>query len=98
VQALQAMGRLAGDHGTVLVADRKVGERFAPPGDLVERLMYGFSLSVCLPDSMSHSGSAATGTAMRPDTFRRYAELAGFAGVDTLDVDHDFWRFYRLHP
>ncbi|HEY1574636.1 MAG TPA: hypothetical protein VGG05_25115 [Pseudonocardiaceae bacterium] len=46
---------------------------------------------------MSHPGSAATGTAMRPDTFRRYAELAGFATVDTLDVDHDFWRFYRLH-
>lgn len=96
VQALQAMGRLAGDRGTVLVADMKVGERFAPPGDLVERLMYGFSLSVCLPDSMSHPGSAATGTAMRPDTFRGYAELAGFAAVDTLDVDHDFWRFYRL--
>ncbi|HEX5120151.1 MAG TPA: class I SAM-dependent methyltransferase [Pseudonocardiaceae bacterium] len=96
VQALQAMGRLAGDRGTVLVADMKVGERFSPPGDLVERLMYGFSLSVCLPDSMSHPESAATGTAMRPDTFRQYAELAGFAGVDTLDVDHDFWRFYRL--
>jgi SAM-dependent methyltransferase len=97
VQALQAMGRLAGDRGAVLVADMKVGERFAPPGDLVERLMYGFSLSICLPDSMSHPGSAATGTAIRPDTVRRYAELAGFATVDTLDVDHDFWRFYRLH-
>jgi hypothetical protein len=90
-------GDVAGDRGAVLVADMKVGERFASPGDLVERLMYGFSPSVCPPDSMSHPGSAATGTAMRPDTFRRYAELAGFATVDTLDVDHDFWRFYRLH-
>ena len=96
VRALRAMRELAGDHGTVLVADMKVSERFSPPGDLVERLMYGFSLSICLPDSMSHPGSAATGTAMRPDTFRRYAELAGFAAVELVDVDHDFWRFYRL--
>ncbi len=97
VRALRAMRRMVRDGGAVLVADMKVSERFAPPGDVVERLMYGLSLSICLPDSMSHPGSAATGTAMRPDTFRRYAELAGFTAVDALDIDHDLWRFYRLH-
>ena len=40
----------------------------------------------------------ATGTVMRPDTLRRYATDAGFARVDVLPVQDDFFRFYRLHP
>jgi len=36
---------------------------------------------------------------MRPGTFRRYADEAGFKSVDILDqVQHDFLRFYRLTP
>jgi len=35
---------------------------------------------------------------MRPDTLRRYAEEAGFADVDVLDIENEFWRFYRLRP
>ena len=62
----------------------------------IERVFYGFSLSVCLPDCMSREPSAATGTLIRPDTMRKYAEAAGFAGVEILDVPHDAWRFYRL--
>ncbi|WP_127784099.1 class I SAM-dependent methyltransferase [Rhodococcus sp. X156] len=96
VPALAAMRALAAPSGAVLVADMKVASAFAPPGDLVERLMYGFSLSVCLPDSMSTPGSAATGTVMRESTMRDYARQAGFTSVDTLPVEHDLWRFYRL--
>jgi hypothetical protein len=33
---------------------------------------------------------------MRPDTLRGYAVRAGFAGIDVLDVQDDFFRFYRL--
>lgn len=90
------MRRLTGPGGAVLVADMKVAEDFTAPGDLVERLMYGFSLSICLPDSMSGPGSAATGTVLRPAALRLMAEEAGFGSVDVLPVDHDLWRFYRL--
>ena len=98
VAALRAMRKLADPDGVVLIADMKVPERFEPPGDLVERLMYGFSLTVCLPDSMSSEGSSATGTVMREPILRDYAARAGFTGVTTLDVDHEIWRFYRLQP
>ena len=65
--------------------------------DDVDRLMYGFSLLVCLPDGMAHPDSAGTGTVLRPATLERYARDAGFAAVDVLPVgDFGFWRFYRL--
>jgi hypothetical protein len=79
--------------------DEAVGESFAPPGDDLERLMYGFSLLICLPDGMAHPGSAGTGTVMRPDTLRRYALDAGFADVRTLPIENfGFFRFYELVP
>jgi hypothetical protein len=40
--------------------------------------------------------SAATGTVIRPHTVREYASEAGFAEVEVLPIEHDFWRFYRL--
>lgn len=98
VPALAAMRRLAGPAGTVLVADMKAARQFDAPGDDVERLLYGFSLLICLPDSMSTPGSAATGTVLRPGTLRDYAIRAGYTRVDTLPVDHDLWRFYHLQP
>ena len=61
--------------------------------------MYGFSVVHCLPVGRADAeDSAATGTAMRPDTLRAYAREAGFAGVEVLPIDNDFWRFYRLDP
>lgn len=98
VPALAAMRRLAGPAGTVLVADMKAARQFDAPGDDIERLLYGFSLLICLPDSMSTPGSAATGTVLRPGTLRDYAIRAGYTRVDTLPVDHDLWRFYHLQP
>lgn len=98
VAALVAMRRLAGPEGAVLVGDMKVADRFTAPGDDVERLMYGFSVLVCLPDSLSTPGSVATGAAMRTDTLRGYAAAAGYRSVEVLPIEHDLWRFYRLHP
>jgi SAM-dependent methyltransferase len=98
VPALAAMRRLAGPAGTVLVADMKAAPRFTAPGDDVERLLYGFSLLICLPDSMSTPGSTATGTVLRPGTLRDYAIRAGYTRIDTLPVEHDLWRFYHLQP
>ena len=62
----------------------------------MERLLYGYSLMCCLPDAMSQDPTAATGAVMRPETLRDYARRAGFADVETLAVDHELFRFYRL--
>jgi SAM-dependent methyltransferase len=98
VGVLAAMRAMAGPQAAVLVADEAVRERFSAPSGRLERLMYGFSLLICLPDSMSTPGSVATGTVMRPPVLRHYAEAAGYAAVEVLDVEHDTWRFYRLRP
>jgi 2-polyprenyl-3-methyl-5-hydroxy-6-metoxy-1,4-benzoquinol methylase len=98
VEALRAMRSMAGNDGAVLVADERVGEDFAAPGDEVERLMYGFSIVHCLPVGMAERPSAGTGTVMRPATLRRYATEAGFSGVEILPIENDFWRFYQLVP
>jgi hypothetical protein len=45
---------------------------------------------------MAEQPSAGTGTVMRPATLRRYATEAGFSGIETLPIDNELWRFYRL--
>ena len=42
------------------------------------------------------NGGVGTGTVIRPDTLRRYAADAGFAGVGVLDVEHPQFVLYRL--
>jgi 2-polyprenyl-3-methyl-5-hydroxy-6-metoxy-1,4-benzoquinol methylase len=96
VSVLAAMRRLTEPDGVVLVMDENVAETFTAPGDDVERLMYGWSITCCLPDALATPGSVGTGTVMRPDTLRRYATDAGFTTVDVLPVHDDFFRFYRL--
>ena len=82
--------------GSLIVVDERVAEAFAAPGDDLERFMYGWSITTCLPDGRSRSPSVATGTVMRPDTLRGYASEAGFGGVEILPIENDFFRFYRL--
>ena len=96
VSVLGAMRAMAGEHGTVVVMDERVGERFTGEPDPLEQLFYGFSLICCLPDGRDAEESVATGTVMRPSTLDRYARDAGFAGADVLDLEHDAFRFYRL--
>lgn len=98
VPVLANMRRLAGASGAVIAMDENVSERFEAPASEVDRFFYGFSIAMCLPDSMSHQPTAATGTVMRPETLRRYATEAGFSRVDIVPVQHDFFRLYRLHP
>lgn len=90
--------RMLAPGGEVLVVDEAAPERFTGQQDALERLLYGWSVLICLPDGMSHEGSVGTGTVMRPDVLRGYAERAGFASVEVLDIEHDLWRFYRLVP
>lgn len=97
VSVLAAMRAMAGPDGYVLVMDERTAEEFAAPGDVVERLLYGFSILCCLPDGLSHAGSVGTGTVMRPDVLAGYASQAGFVRTEVLPVEHDLFRFYRLH-
>jgi SAM-dependent methyltransferase len=96
VEALRtARGLLAGG-GSVLVADERVAEAFAAPGDELERLNYGFSVLHCLAVGREEQPSAATGTVIRPHTVDEYARAAGFPAAEVLPIEHDFWRFFRL--
>ncbi len=96
VSVLATMRALAGDRGAVVVMDERVAEKFTAPGDEVERLMYGFSITCCLADGLSAPGGVGTGTVMRPSTLEAYARDAGFAGIEVLPIEDDFFRFYRL--
>jgi 2-polyprenyl-3-methyl-5-hydroxy-6-metoxy-1,4-benzoquinol methylase len=98
VEALRGLRAALAEGGSVLVADERVAEEFTAPGDDVERIMYAWSVLHCLPVGMAEQPSAGTGTVMRPETLRRYAGAAGFAEVEVLPIENDFWRFYRLRP
>ncbi len=58
------------------------------PADEVERLLYGASILHCLLVGMVGEAAAGTGTVMRPDTLRGYAEAAGFRSVEVLPIEH----------
>jgi len=97
VEVLAAMRRAVVPGGPVVVMDEAVRDSFATPGDDIEKLMYGFSVLICLPDGLSDPPSRSTGTVMRPETLRGYAREAGFADIEVLPIDDfGFWRFYRL--
>jgi SAM-dependent methyltransferase len=97
VPVLAAMRRMVGDTGIVVVMDEAVGEEFTGTGGDVEKLMYGFSLLVCLPDGLSSRPSVGTGTVIRPPTLQAYARDAGFTRFASL-TEAGFFRFYELAP
>jgi 2-polyprenyl-3-methyl-5-hydroxy-6-metoxy-1,4-benzoquinol methylase len=98
VQALRAARGLLAEGGSILVADERVAEDFAAPGDDIERLMYGWSILLCLANGLAETPSVGTGTVMRPSKLRAYAAEAGLSNVEVLPIDHLFFRFYRLRP
>jgi SAM-dependent methyltransferase len=98
VDVLRACRGLLAEGGSVVVGDERVPDTFTASGDDVERLYYGFSIVHCLPVGMVGEGAVGTGTVMRSDTVRRYAEEAGFGGFEILPIENDFYRFYRLTP
>lgn len=97
VGVLAAMRVIARDDGCVLVMDERTAETFTAPADPVERLLYGYSILCCLTDGLSTPGGVGTGTVMRPSVLAGYAESAGFSRVEVLPVEHEMFRFYRLH-
>ncbi|MFN2491209.1 MAG: methyltransferase domain-containing protein [Actinomycetota bacterium] len=98
IEALTIMRAMLAPGGVAIVADERTAEKFAAPGDDVERLFYAWSTFFCLPTGREDQPSAATGTVMRAGTLREYAKSAGYRSVDILPIENDFWRFYRLEP
>jgi 2-polyprenyl-3-methyl-5-hydroxy-6-metoxy-1,4-benzoquinol methylase len=96
VDVLRAARRALRPDGALLVADEKVEPTFTAPGNALERMMYGWSITHCLPTQMVESPSAAIGTVIRESTVRELAGAAGFGRVDVLDVDAGFFRLYEL--
>jgi ubiquinone/menaquinone biosynthesis C-methylase UbiE len=97
VEALAAMKRVLVPGGAAILLEEKVADRFTI-GEPLDRFMYGWSVLFCLPVGMTEEHSAGTGTVMRPDTLRSYAEDAGFRDVELLDIDLPLQRYYRLNP
>ena len=98
VPVLAAVRNLLAPGGALLIADEKVADTFGVPGDEVERLMYGYSVLYCLPNSFAEAGSVGTGTVLRPSRMRELAAEAGFASASIAPIEHDSFRFYRLEP
>jgi 2-polyprenyl-3-methyl-5-hydroxy-6-metoxy-1,4-benzoquinol methylase len=98
VEVLRAVRALLADGGLVFIGDERTEDTFTAPAGELERLLYGFSLFHCLPVGMVGDGAAGTGTVMRADTVRRYADEAGFSSCEVLPIENDFWRFYLLRP
>lgn len=97
VPVLAAMPAATEPDGQVVIMDEAVADRFTAPADDVDRLMYGYSLLICLPDGLSAPDSVGTGTVMRRPVLESYAREAGFSGVEVLPIeDFGFFRFYRL--
>jgi hypothetical protein len=78
------------------VADERVGESFTGEWGDVDWIMYGWSILHCLPVGMADEPSAGTGTVMRYETVRNFAQKAGFRDVQILPIDNYFLRFYRM--
>jgi SAM-dependent methyltransferase len=98
VSVLGAARRALTDDGAMLVVDERTRDAFdGTPHDL-ESYFYGWSIFDCLPSGMASKPSAGTGTVMRPETLRGYAESAGFTRFEVLPIEHDAFRLYLLRP
>jgi 2-polyprenyl-3-methyl-5-hydroxy-6-metoxy-1,4-benzoquinol methylase len=96
VEVLSAVRKALTPDGVILVADEQVADEFSAPAGLLERMMYGWSISHCLPSAMVEQPSEAIGTVIRPPKIKDLARRAGFEGFDVVDVDAGFFRLYRI--
>jgi hypothetical protein len=98
VEVLAALHQAVRPDGAVVIMDEAVADSMQAPGDELEQVVYGYSMFVCLPDGLSSTPSAGTGTVMRKPILDSYAQQAGFSSVDVLPIeDFSFFRFYQLN-
>ncbi|HLT81367.1 MAG TPA: class I SAM-dependent methyltransferase [Cyclobacteriaceae bacterium] len=93
---LENLRRALKDDGCVIIGDERVAESFFSPGDDLERMMYGWSVTHCLPVSMSEHPTEAIGTVIRPAKVMEVAARAGFSKIEVLPIENVLFRFYRL--
>lgn len=98
VDALRAIRGLLADGGALFIGDERTADRFSLDAGDVERMLYAFSVTHCLPAGMTGDDPAGTGTVMRADTVEQYARDAGFGHFEVLPIENDFYRFYLLRP
>jgi 2-polyprenyl-3-methyl-5-hydroxy-6-metoxy-1,4-benzoquinol methylase len=96
VEALANPRRWIGPDGTLIVMDERANESLTTPGDEVERFFAQISTLWCLPQGLVGKDPEPVGTLLRPAKLRELAAKAGFTEVTVLDLEHPFWRFYRL--
>lgn len=98
--ALRMLRTLLREDGIVLLAEADCEETFTAPGNVRERLYFGWSVLICLPESRTTPGAEAPGAVLRPSQIEAYGRAAGFSRIEPLDIDSGgyFWRFYRLTP
>jgi SAM-dependent methyltransferase len=98
VAGLSATRAALNTGGAVLLADERVPATCTAPGDQVERMAYGWSITHRLPTQLAEQPAAALDTILRSDAIHRLARSAGFARVEVLPVDSRLLRLYRLDP
>jgi SAM-dependent methyltransferase len=96
VSVLTAARAVLAEGGSVFIADERVEDEFTAPAGEVERLQYAFSVLHCLPATRAEGDASANGTILRAPTLLGWARTAGFTAPEVLEVENDFWRFYRL--
>jgi SAM-dependent methyltransferase len=96
VRALAVFRDVLVDGGAVLVADHLGDDVKAAPAGEVERMQLAMSVLHCLPATWAESDHVVNGTVLRTATLVRWVRESGFDGCDLLDVEHPFWRFYRV--
>lgn len=99
VPVLRAMGEMAGDRGTVFVADPLIEPFAGQRAERSDRFAYAASILHCLPVSRVFEPTVGTGCAMQEATFRQYAAEAGFSDVEIVPIERTgFLGYYRLIP
>ncbi|MFV2001251.1 MAG: class I SAM-dependent methyltransferase, partial [Acidimicrobiia bacterium] len=96
VSVLAGARRMVKPGGAVLILDERTHDEFTVDAGDMERFLYGFSVTTCLPDGLSHAPSVGTGTVMRKGTLEEYARSAGFDRVEDLPIEHEQFRLYQL--
>ncbi len=98
IEALKKMRDVVSMNGAILIGDVSMKDKLEEKDDFACKLYYNFSVLLCLPQSVNHTNSLATGAAMSSSTFKKYAAESGFSKVDILPIEHFLWKFYRLTP
>jgi predicted O-methyltransferase YrrM len=98
VEVLRNARRQVKPGGTVIVMDERTADTFTAPGDETERFFAAVSALWCLPQGLFGDDPQPVGTLMRAHTMQELATAAGYSNAEVLDIEHGFFRFYRLTP